>query len=108
MQHITEAAQFTPSPDAPNHFVEHVRVATMSVGTYNIPASGLDDQTPHTEDEVYVILSGRGHFSGGGQTVAVGPGTTLFVPAEEEHRFHNVTEDLAVLVVFSPPYTGRQ
>ena len=36
----------------------------------------------------------------------VGPGTTLFVPADEYHRFHGVTEDLAVLVFFAPAYSG--
>jgi mannose-6-phosphate isomerase-like protein (cupin superfamily) len=107
MQHLTEAARFTASADAPNEFVEHLRAATMSVGTYSIPAGGLDDQTPHAEDEVYVVLAGRGLFTGGDQTVPVGPGSTLFVPADEDHRFHDVSEDLAVLVIFAPPYTGR-
>jgi mannose-6-phosphate isomerase-like protein (cupin superfamily) len=32
---------------------------------------------------------------------------TLFVPAGEEHRFHDVTEDMALLVFFAPAYTGR-
>jgi hypothetical protein len=26
----------------------------------------------------------------------------FFVPAREEHRFHDITEDLAVLVFFAP------
>ena len=36
-------------------------------------------------------------------TVEVGPGSVIFVPANEEHRFVDVTEDLQVLVVFAPP-----
>ena len=43
----------------------------------------------------------------GGRTIDVGPGRTLFVPAGEDHRFHDVTEDLTVLVFFAPAYTGR-
>lgn len=94
-------------PGAPNHYVEHVRVASMSVGTYTVPVTGVDDQQPHHEDEVYVVLSGAGRFTAGDRTVPVTAGTTLFVPAGEPHRFHDVTADLTVLVVFAPPYRGR-
>jgi hypothetical protein len=31
----------------------------------------------------------------------------LFVPAEEEHRFVDIIEDLTVLVIFVPPYSGH-
>ena len=33
----------------------------------------------------------------------VGPGTIIFVEAGVEHRFHSITSDLTVLVVFAPP-----
>ena len=79
----------------------------MSVGTYSIPAGAEDDQSPHAEDEIYVVASGRGSFTAGGRTVEVGPGMTLFVPAGEDHRFHEVTEDLALLVFFAPAYSGQ-
>jgi mannose-6-phosphate isomerase-like protein (cupin superfamily) len=42
-----------------------------------------------------------------GRTIDAGPGRTPFVPAGEDHRFHDVTEDLAVLVFFAPAYTGH-
>lgn len=79
----------------------------MSVGTYSIPAGEVDDQQPHAEDEVYVVLAGSGLFTASGQTVPVTPATTLYVPRGEEHRFHDVTADLTVLVLFAPPYSGR-
>ena len=101
---LTRAGDFTaPDPGEGVHWVEHLRVHTMSLGTYSIPAGATDDQVPHTEDEVYVVVAGRGAFEAGGQRVEVRPGTTLFVPAYEEHRFVEVTEDLAVVVVFAPP-----
>jgi hypothetical protein len=31
----------------------------------------------------------------------------IYVPTAEEHRFVDVTEDLALLVVFAPPYESR-
>ena len=107
VRHLEQAIRYTAPAGGPNQFTEHLRVATMSVGTYSIPCGGLDDQVPHAEDEVYVVLSGSARFTSGDDTVSVGPGTTLFVPANEDHRFHDVTDDLAVLVVFAPPYSGR-
>ena len=37
----------------------------------------------------------------------VGPGSVVFVPAGEPHRFTEISEDLALLVVFAPPYESR-
>jgi len=108
VEHLSRAGRYTPpAAGDPNSYVEHVRSPALSLGTYSIPAGGVDDQVPHAEDEVYVVLAGRGAFTGTAGTVAVGPGTVLSVPAGEEHRFHDVTEDLAVFVVFAPPYSGR-
>jgi mannose-6-phosphate isomerase-like protein (cupin superfamily) len=104
---LTAASAYTdPAGSDPGgadtHWVEHLRVPTMSLGTYSIRAGGVDDQTPHAEDEVYVVVSGRAGFESGGQRVDVRPGSTLFVPAREEHRFVDVTEDLTLIVVFAP------
>ena len=108
MEHLIGAGRYTPPAGGePTSFVEHLRSAALSLGTYSIPAGGADDQVPHAEDEVYVVLAGRAAFTGGGTTVEVGPGSVLSVPAGEQHRFHDVAEDLAVLVLFAPPYSGR-
>ncbi|MBO2454451.1 cupin domain-containing protein [Actinomadura barringtoniae] len=103
---IVDAGRFEPAPDGAPQYLEQLRVPALSVGTYSIPAGTIDDQSPHSEDEIYVVVSGRGSFTSGGRTVDVGPGITLFVPAHEEHRFHDVTEDMTVLVFFAPAYTG--
>ena len=104
---IVAAGRFAPAGDGAAQYTEHLRVPALSVGTYSIPAGGTDDQSPHAEDEVYVVMSGHGSFTAGGRTVEAGPGSTLFVPAGEDHRFHDVTEDMAVLVFFAPAYSGR-
>ena len=106
MRHIADATRFTAGPDSPDDYVEHLRAPTLSVGTYSIRAGAADPQVPHLEDEVYVVLRGAGRFTGGEQTIDVGPGTTMFVPAHERHRFHDVTEDLVIVVLFAPPYSG--
>ncbi|MEV0285619.1 MULTISPECIES: cupin domain-containing protein [unclassified Kribbella] len=91
----------------PNDYVEQLRNESMTVGTYSIPAGGVDDQLPHREDEIYVVTTGRATLVTPGKNTPVEPGDVLFVPAGEEHRFTDITEDLALLVFFAPPYTGR-
>jgi mannose-6-phosphate isomerase-like protein (cupin superfamily) len=98
---IDGAGTFTRGAE-PVHWVEHLRVQDLSVGTYSIPAGSVDDQDPHTEDEIYVVTSGRAIFEGGGDRVAVGLGSVIFVPANEVHRFTDITEDLATVVIFAP------
>jgi mannose-6-phosphate isomerase-like protein (cupin superfamily) len=104
MDALDAAAAFTePEHGGDTHWVEHLRVDALSVGTYSIRGGGQDDQVPHSEDEVYVVVDGYGSFEAGDQRLPVGPGTVLYVPAGEQHRFVDVTEDLTVVVVFAPP-----
>ena len=108
MRVIAEAGAFTP-PDGsePNHWIVHLDSDDLSVGTYSIPAGGLDDQTPHTEDEIYVVRAGRATLVTSSGTTEVGPGSVVYVPAMEEHRFTGISEDLALLVIFAPRYGSR-
>jgi len=105
---VAGAGDFTSPGSAPNHYVEHLRAADLSLGTYSIPAGGLDDQSPHSEDEVYVVTAGSATLRAGGEAAVVQPGSVIYVPAGEEHRFTEVTEDLSLVVVFAPPYTSPQ
>lgn len=81
---------------------EFLRVPALSAGTYVLPAGGVDRQSPHGEDEVYYVVRGRGRFRNGPEDREVGPGDVLFVPAHREHRFHEITQELVLLVVFGP------
>ena len=107
MEIIEAAGRYTDPGDAGAGYVEHLRRPDLTAGTYSLRAGAVDGQSPHTEDEIYVVTSGRGRFTSGGETVAVAPGTTLFVPAHEVHRFHDITEDLALLVFFAPAEGSR-
>jgi mannose-6-phosphate isomerase-like protein (cupin superfamily) len=108
MRVIAQAGTYTP-PDGtePNHWVVHMNSDDLTVGTYSIPAGGLDDQTPHTEDEIYVVQAGRATLVTGSGSAEVGPGSVVFVPAAEAHQFTEIVEDLALLVMFAPPYESR-
>jgi mannose-6-phosphate isomerase-like protein (cupin superfamily) len=88
-------------------WVEHLRVPDLSVGTYCLPAGGIDDQSPHTEDEIYIVTAGRAKLLSGGGQAQVRPGSVIYVPAGEVHRFTDIAEDLAVLVVFGPAEYSR-
>ena len=111
MRVIAEAGAFTPPDDGEpsdlNHWVVHLNSEDLSLGTYSIPAGGEDDQTPHTEDEIYVVQAGRATLVTTSGIVDVGPGSVVYVPAGEAHKFTEVSEDLALVVVFAPPYGSR-
>ena len=108
MQVIAEAGSYTqPDGAEPNHWIVHLSSDDLSLGTYSIPAGGLDDQTPHTEDEIYVVRSGRATLVTTSGIADVGPGSVVFVPAGERHKFTEISEDLALVVIFAPPYESR-
>jgi mannose-6-phosphate isomerase-like protein (cupin superfamily) len=87
---------------------EFIRTHDLSVGLYVLPAGGTDPQSPHTEDEVYHVISGRGAITVGAATQPVTAGTIVFVGADVPHRFHDIEEELVILVVFGPAeYTHR-
>jgi len=108
MQVLSGAGAFTvPGPGSGAHWAEHLRVADLSVGTYSLPRGARDDQEPHTEDEIYVVTAGQATLEAGGTAVPVGPGSVLYVPAGEPHRFTGITSDLATVVVFAPAEYSR-
>ena len=89
-------------------YLEFLRAPDLSFGLYVLGAGALDGQSPHTEDEVYVIMSGRGRLRMGDEDVAVGPGSVAFVAAGIGHRFHDITERLEIFVAFGPAEGSRQ
>ena len=85
-------------------FAEFFRspAGSLSLTIARWPAGSVDDQTPHTEDEVYYVLNGRAALVVEGARTDVGPGWVAFVAAGDDHRFVDIAEDLEVLVFWSP------
>lgn len=83
-------------------YLEFLRVPDLSVGIYQLPAGGTDPQSPHTEDEVYYVVSGRAKIKVGDEDRAVQAGSIVYVAKNVEHRFHSIEEELTALVFFSP------
>jgi mannose-6-phosphate isomerase-like protein (cupin superfamily) len=69
---------------------------------------GEDTQTPHTRDELYIIMRGSGVFFNGHVREWFSRGDLLFVPAGREHRFEAFTEDLVTWVIFYGPEGGEK
>jgi mannose-6-phosphate isomerase-like protein (cupin superfamily) len=101
-----QIADLTAQLDASDElWTEFLRVPAMSAGVYQLRAGQQDPQTPHHEDEVYYVVSGRAVLRVGDSELAAVPGAVLFVEAEAEHRFERITEDLTLLVIFAPAET---
>src|SRR3954452_2638955 len=88
-------------------YLEFIRRPDLSVGLYVLPAGGRDMQTPHGEDEAYYVVTGTGSFTAGEESRRIGPGDTIFVAAGVPHRFHDIEEELRLIVAFGPAEGSR-
>ena len=79
-------------------FVVLFQHGTMKVEYYK--PDQIDKQSPHRQDELYVIASGSGTFYNDGARTPFNTGDVLFVAAGKEHRFENFTADFATWVIF--------
>jgi len=86
---------------------EFLRVPDLSAGLYVLEAGGTDPQSPHTEDELYYVVTGRAMVTVAGETRPVVPGTLVFVAATIPHKFHDIAERLELLVLFGPAEGDR-
>jgi mannose-6-phosphate isomerase-like protein (cupin superfamily) len=94
--------------DSGKSYLEFLRVPTMSAGLYELAVGADDPQQPHTEDELYYIVRGRAILRVADEDIPVTAGSLVFVPAQVPHRFHTITEDLAMLVLFAPAEYTQQ
>jgi mannose-6-phosphate isomerase-like protein (cupin superfamily) len=88
-------------------YLEFLSVPDLSGGLYVLDAGATDPQSPHTEDELYVVMSGRARVTVGDDVRDVRPGTIVFVAAGQVHRFHDIEERLVLFVAFGPAEYSR-
>jgi mannose-6-phosphate isomerase-like protein (cupin superfamily) len=101
---LAEAERRIPGPAG-----EH-SASLLQRGTLNLKLScpvPPNRQAPHTQDELYLIVRGRGVLFHDGRRDRMGPGDVAFVSAGTEHHFEDFSEDLAVWVVFYGPEGGE-
>ncbi len=94
---VKDALRLLPGPSG-ERFVKLFERGTLSVELY--APQGVDPQKPHTRDELYVVINGRGRFFLRGEEEPFGPSDVLFAPAGVEHRFVDFHDNLTVWVIF--------
>jgi mannose-6-phosphate isomerase-like protein (cupin superfamily) len=99
-----EALARLPGPGG-KRFVKLYEHGTLQVEIY--APRGKDPQQPHTRDEIYIVVAGRGSFVEGEERYPFAPGDLLLVPAGVVHRFEDFSDDLAVWVLFYGPEGGE-
>jgi mannose-6-phosphate isomerase-like protein (cupin superfamily) len=83
-------------------YFEFLRVPALSAGIYALRAEGKDSQTPHKEDELYYVVRGRARMRVASEEHEVSEGSVIFVAAGVQHYFHEIKDELVVLVFFAP------
>jgi mannose-6-phosphate isomerase-like protein (cupin superfamily) len=78
------------------------------MGLYVLPAGGTDPQSPHREDEVYYVVSGKAQIAVADENRDVQAGSIVYVEKNVAHHFHSIEEELTVLVFFAPAEYSRK
>ncbi len=109
MQAFELAQLIQQQKDSNKLYHEFLKVPDLSMGLYVLPAEGMDPQLPHTEDEVYYVVSGQAKIRVADEDRVVQAGSIVYVAKNVEHRFHSIEEELTVLVFFAPAeYSNRR
>lgn len=85
----------------PVEYLEFLDVPSMNCGLYFLQAGSTDMQSPHDDDEVYLVLSGRARMRLADEERSIGPGSLLYVGATTRHSFFEIEEDMTLLVLFA-------
>lgn len=86
-------------------YKEFLRVPSLSCGVYQLPKGAKDMQTPHDEDEVYFVMTGKARMQVAEELREVSAGDILYVKATEDHSFFEIEEDMTMLVFFASALT---
>ena len=85
------------------NFKEFLRTPSLSCAIYHIPVGSRDMASAHEEDELYLVLEGKGQLRIGETEHRVQQGTIMYVHAACDHAFFDIQEDLTVLAFFGSP-----
>lgn len=78
---------------------------SMELGCYK--PVGVDEQTPHDQDEIYIVQTGTGSLVRDEEMIPFEPGDALFVAAGVDHHFVDFSDDFAAWVIFYGPIGGE-
>jgi len=66
----------------------------------------VDTQQPHEQDEIYIVVAGKGVLRRGADRVPFGPGDFLFVPAGVPNAFETFGGEFQTWVILFGPRGG--
>jgi len=101
---LAEAQRCIPGP-AGERFVSVLQRGPLDVKL--VEPARPNEQTPHEQDEIYIVIRGRGVLFHDGKRDPFESGDLLFVAAATEHRFEEFSHDLLVWRVFYGPRGGE-
>lgn len=98
MAHVSTEELITELDEEDVQFAEVLdeESVTIEIGRYPTSSS----KNPHTEDEVYYIVSGSGMIRAGDETYDVEAGDVVFVEQGLEHDFFDIDEEITALTIF--------
>lgn len=105
LKYLSSLGEAVAALNESRNFFYPLRHGTMRVGVY--APSGVDDQTPHEQDELYIVRRGSAEFVKNSERSAVKPDDLIFVEAGAVHRFEAMSEDFLTWVVFWGPPGGE-
>lgn len=81
------------------YFIDIVSRRGIQAGIIRLQNSEKDTQEAHSVDEVYYVIEGNGFIKINGKDYPIKCGTSIFVPANTEHKFHGNRQDLVIFFV---------
>lgn len=75
---------------------EFIATGGIQAGIIRLHPGDNDTQEPHSVDEVYYVIEGKGFIKLNGKNQAIQDGTSIFVRAGTEHRFFGNIQDLVI------------
>jgi mannose-6-phosphate isomerase-like protein (cupin superfamily) len=82
-------------------FLDFLNNNSFEVGVLRLNPGQKDTQEPHSEDELYFVMEGKGYINIVGESHEITKGSCIFVPSKTNHYFHGNKERLVVLYVFN-------
>ncbi len=83
------------------YFLDFLHNSSFEVGVLRLNPGQKDTQGPHSEDELYFVIEGKGYINMVEKNYEVRKGSCIFVPSKSKHYFHGNKERLVVLYVFN-------
>ena len=82
-------------------FTDFFGLRHLQSGILKLKPGQMDDQEPHTLDEIYLVLQGDGFIEIGKKSYVLKKDLFIYVPAKVKHRFYGNTQEILVIYFFS-------